>query len=120
MFYPVERNIDAFPIRTETKTMKNKILNLSALTFAAALFGSAAYARPDFPVKRLTHGSAAKSDCCLVMADCKGKACCSSKMVAKDVPGGRASRSTFKKVRTCESNCTLAASEQRATCGKGM
>lgn len=99
--------------------MKTKILSLSALTFAAALFGSAAYARPDFPVKRQSDRPAGKSDCCLTMADCKGKACCGSEMVPNGASSGKASHSAFKKVRTCEADCTLAASDQRPVCGKG-
>ena len=121
MFYPVEHAIGNAPNRktTKTKKMKTKILSLATAVMAIAVGAPAAFARPDFPVKRLTSGAPARSGD--RMPDhCSGMSCCTTKWVSNTAAlGGRGSHSSLKKVRACEKSCTLSAKEKHEVCRKG-
>ena len=98
--------------------MKTKILSIATAVMAIAAATPAAFARPDFPVKRQTSGAPARSGD--RMPDhCSGMSCCTTKWVSNAALGGRGATSSFKKVRACEKSCTLSAKEKRLVCRKG-
>ena len=100
--------------------MKTKMLHFAAATFSAvALLGPVALAGPSFPIKRQTSGPATHSDCCVTQASCKDSSCCSTKMKSNPAPGGKASHSSFEKVRICTSTCTVANADKAAVCRAG-
>ena len=96
--------------------MKTKMLHFAAALSAAALLGPVALAGQDRPIKRQTSGPAARTDCCLTHASCKDASCCSTKMSANPAPSGKASHSSFKKVRVCTSTCSVATTDRASVC----
>lgn len=104
---------------TETKTMKTKILSLAVTAVAAISLSPVAFARPDFPVKRATSGASARGAFIMQSEVCKGVDCCTTKWVAHPALGGRASHSSFKKVRACNDKCAVPVKDKRLVCRKG-
>jgi hypothetical protein len=100
--------------------MKTNILNLAATLFAVASLSPVALAGQNFPVRKQTSGPVTgKADCCMTNSVCKDVPCCTDKTVASTAFGGRGSSSSFKKIRACESSCTVADGDKRDTCRKG-
>ncbi len=96
--------------------MKTKMLHFAAALSAAALLGPVALAGQDHPIKRQSSSPATSTDCCLMQESCKDASCCDTKMSANAAPGGKASHSSFKKVRACTSTCKLDATDKAAVC----
>ena len=99
--------------------MKTKMLNFAATLFAVASLAPVALAGQSYPIQRQTSGPAKKADCCLTQEACKGVACCTSKMKSSSALGGRGSHSSFKKIRTCESSCTISGGDKKTVCRMG-
>ena len=98
--------------------MKNKTLSIATAILAITAAVPAAFARPDFPVQRLTSGRAVSTN--TRMPDhCSGMSCCTTKWVSNQALGGRGASSSFKKVRACTDSCQVSAKERKMVCRKG-
>ncbi len=103
--------------------MKTKFLNLAVALFAVAPLSSVALADPSASqaISRQPNRPNSSVHTKHVVNDrCKADSCCAAKTIADGTSGGRAAKSTFKRVVTCDKNCSIAPSDQRAVCRKGM
>ena len=105
------------------KIMKTKFRNLALALFSLASLSSVTLADPSASqaisglLKKPNSSAHAKHE---LNDRCKADTCCASKTVADGTSGGRAAKATFKRVVTCEKNCSIASVDQRSVCRKGM
>jgi hypothetical protein len=97
--------------------MKTKTLSvaMAALAFAAAT--PFAFARPDFPVNRLTSGP--RTTTVERMPEHCSMSCCVTKWKSNPALGGRGASSSFKKVKACTDSCGVSTKERRTVCRMG-
>ncbi len=103
--------------------MKTKFLNLALALFAVASLSSVALADPSASqaISRQLNKPNSSAHTKYVMNDrCKTDSCCGTKTVADGISGGRAAKATFKRVVTCDKNCSIASADQRSVRRKGM
>ena len=103
--------------------MKTKFLNLAVGLFAVASLSSVALADPSASqaISRQLNKPNSSAHTNHVLNDrCKADTCCAAKTVADGISGGRAATATFKRVVTCDKNCSIASVDQRSVCRKGM
>lgn len=103
--------------------MKTKFLNLAVGLFAVASLSSVALADPSASqaISRQLNRPNSSAHTTHVLNDrCKADTCCAAKTVADGISGGRAATAIFKRVVTCDKNCSIASVDQRSVCRKGM
>ena len=124
VFYPVERSNPIAPINVNSITnMKTRILSWTAALFTFVALSAVSMADPAASqafTSRPNKPNASPQAQRVLNDRCKAAACCSTRTVSDGIGGGRAAKTAFKSIVTCDRTCSIGASEQRSICRKGM
>lgn len=99
--------------------MKTKIARLTATIFAAVALAPVAFAASEYG-PRPSHGNKDQTapSCCM-SSPCKGKDCCTTKMVMNGYTGNHNQIPVYKRVIDCKGNCPVTVDDQKAACSRG-
>lgn len=99
--------------------MKTKIARLTVTLFAAVALAPLAFAAPEYGPKPSRRTATQAAPTCCMSAPCKGKDCCTTKLVMTGYTGNHNQVPTYKRVIDCKGNCPVVVDDQKAACSKG-
>ena len=99
--------------------MKTKIAHLTATIYAFVMLAPAAFAAPEYGPKP-SHGTKDQAaPTCETGGSCKGKDCCTTKLVSTGISGYHHQVTSTKRILECNANCPLTAKDQAKVCKSG-